>query len=371
MNSLGQILRTERERRGLSLEHVARETNISRVYLEALENENYSVFPGEPYLFGFLRNYAEFLELSSQDLINAYRSHKIQEQPSPLEDLVPPRASLPWKTLAAVGVGALVLGAGIFWWADLVRFVQDIPRYLFTDSGRSRSPQTYVLDAENRELDRRLYTGDRIEVVTGAETVSFEVSQIGDSVTLVSPLTEIRLRLGQETFLDLDEDRSMDLRIGVTDLDPRNPAMGAGLSLQRIETGQTIAGVEQTPVGNEAPVVIENNPNIRPDRQRPSVVVASVAAPGPIQVEISFRGKTLLRYQADERPREEGVWEKGEVLRVDATRQIFLGASNASAFSLRVNGKDIDLNAQDQVIARVLRWTQSGPGYQLRLDPVY
>jgi cytoskeleton protein RodZ len=58
---IGEILRTERESRGLSLIDVEEETKIRAKYLQALEEENYDEIPGEAYCMGFLRNYARFL----------------------------------------------------------------------------------------------------------------------------------------------------------------------------------------------------------------------------------------------------------------------------------------------------------------------
>jgi len=61
VESLGDKLKSTRERKGYSYDFVGKETNIARRYLEAMENEDFSQFPGESYLLGFLRNYGEYL----------------------------------------------------------------------------------------------------------------------------------------------------------------------------------------------------------------------------------------------------------------------------------------------------------------------
>jgi cytoskeleton protein RodZ len=66
MTAIGEQLRAAREARGLSLDQVADDTNIAKRYLSAMEEENFSVFPGDPYIIGFLRNYAEYLGLMHQ-----------------------------------------------------------------------------------------------------------------------------------------------------------------------------------------------------------------------------------------------------------------------------------------------------------------
>ena len=91
MESFGRILRETRERKNLTAEQIARDTRISRRFLEALEEENFSLFPAETYLIGFLRNYAEYLGLDKDELVTIYRNMKIQEQPLPMSELSPRR----------------------------------------------------------------------------------------------------------------------------------------------------------------------------------------------------------------------------------------------------------------------------------------
>ena len=69
MESIGEKLRLARERNALTLDQVARETHVAKRFLKALEDEDFSVFPGETYAMGFLRNYAEYLGLDPEELI--------------------------------------------------------------------------------------------------------------------------------------------------------------------------------------------------------------------------------------------------------------------------------------------------------------
>ncbi|MEN6364398.1 MAG: helix-turn-helix domain-containing protein, partial [Rectinema sp.] len=63
MARIGQRLRDARTAKSISLERVAEDTNIGLRYLTGLENDDHSAFPGEPYVVGFMRNYAEYLGL--------------------------------------------------------------------------------------------------------------------------------------------------------------------------------------------------------------------------------------------------------------------------------------------------------------------
>ena len=50
MESIGEKLRQTRESKGYTIEQIARDTHIAKRFLEALEDEDFSVFPGDLYL---------------------------------------------------------------------------------------------------------------------------------------------------------------------------------------------------------------------------------------------------------------------------------------------------------------------------------
>ena len=54
---LGPALKKEREMRGVSLADIARETRIGTRYLQALENEDFTMFPGVFYIRYYIKNY--------------------------------------------------------------------------------------------------------------------------------------------------------------------------------------------------------------------------------------------------------------------------------------------------------------------------
>lgn len=68
----GRALRATRERHGLSLDDIARETKIRRWYFECIETENKSELPAPVYLKGFLRQYAGILKLDADKVVADY-----------------------------------------------------------------------------------------------------------------------------------------------------------------------------------------------------------------------------------------------------------------------------------------------------------
>lgn len=63
METLGQILRRERERRGLTIEAIAGQTRINPLYFRAIEEGDRASLPGGFFYRSFLRQYVRLLEL--------------------------------------------------------------------------------------------------------------------------------------------------------------------------------------------------------------------------------------------------------------------------------------------------------------------
>ncbi len=76
MQTLGEVLKAERERRGVSLKDVEMATHIRTLYIKALEDNDFNVIPGEVYLKGFIRNYSVYLGLNEEEMVDIYRRQK-------------------------------------------------------------------------------------------------------------------------------------------------------------------------------------------------------------------------------------------------------------------------------------------------------
>lgn len=63
MQSLGEILRREREKRGLTIDALAEQTRINPAYFRAIEEGDRASLPGGFFYRSFLRQYARLLEL--------------------------------------------------------------------------------------------------------------------------------------------------------------------------------------------------------------------------------------------------------------------------------------------------------------------
>lgn len=90
MFEIGNSLREARLRQAIDFPRAETETRIRSKYLQALESERFEVLPGETYVKGFLRTYAEYLGLDGQLYVDEFNS-RFASGEEPLVSSVPAR----------------------------------------------------------------------------------------------------------------------------------------------------------------------------------------------------------------------------------------------------------------------------------------
>lgn len=73
MKSIGQVLKTARQKKNFTIEDIYKFIKVHPKYLRALESDDYSVFDGRVHSKGFLKIYAEFLELDTNEVLALWR----------------------------------------------------------------------------------------------------------------------------------------------------------------------------------------------------------------------------------------------------------------------------------------------------------
>jgi hypothetical protein len=87
---VGQALRKEREARGVSLADIVSETRISTRFLQALEDEEFGLFPGKFYIHYYIKNYLRACGADETAFFNTYQDYlnqvmkKVPETPPDL-----------------------------------------------------------------------------------------------------------------------------------------------------------------------------------------------------------------------------------------------------------------------------------------------
>ena len=118
--SLGALITKSRTDARLSIEDLAKATNIPSTLLRDMENDNFAKCGGETYARGHLRNIAAKLEIDERVFLDLFET-EVTAPAKPIRELLnennvtmpyqePKRIS--WKVLAAGSAAALVLFAG-------------------------------------------------------------------------------------------------------------------------------------------------------------------------------------------------------------------------------------------------------------------
>jgi cytoskeleton protein RodZ len=114
----GEILRAARLRRRLSLVEAEQATRIRQRYLQALEDDDYSVLPPGVYSVGFLRNYAIYLGVPPDDVISGSGDpRRRRDRRMSLQSVAPPIQLSAPRTMWLLAGGALIalLLLGLAW----------------------------------------------------------------------------------------------------------------------------------------------------------------------------------------------------------------------------------------------------------------
>lgn len=354
MESFGDTLKQTRERQGFDIDKVARETSISRDYIEALELENTDAFPGEPYLIGFLRNYADYLGLDAKHMIQLYRAKKIQEAPIPAGLLHDEKPS--YIVPLIIGISSVVLlAAGILLYYFLV--------FSRADDGKTvvdaeKAVQTYTLT--NVPIQKRLFEGDIISVKLPGGEVQMIVSSTTSSLRLDTPNGKQHVQLGEEVKLDVDGVSGSDIVIFLSDISKNDNARGAEVrmfTLAQTESVQTAeVDINSVPLASQLSASASSKQTVLFEGNRAY----------PFTINVTFRGACLFRSMADRNEPTEDYFTSGDIQTINANNGIRVWMSNANALKMQVIGDgktvDIEVGRPGQVLVQDIKWIKDYDG---------
>ena len=122
--SPGQLLKQKREEKGLNVDEVARSLNLTTRAINAIEVDDYDSLPGATYARGYLRNYAQLLNISADSLVDLFNSKLTAEKKKNEVSIDAPVVSSESKgndkgvMLGTILVAVVMFGLVIAWWQD-------------------------------------------------------------------------------------------------------------------------------------------------------------------------------------------------------------------------------------------------------------
>jgi len=376
MESIGAKLRNAREEKGYSLEQVARDTHIAKRYLEAMENEEFDSFPGEPYLLGFLRTYSEFLELSPQEMVSLYKNLKLQEQPAPMDELLVRRSPRPYIVAGIIAVLVIGLGIGAY---VLISSESFQARRVASEQQRQEAqeaPQPAAYTLEDEILEQPFSQGDIIDIPLRDGDFPLTIQQVADQVTIATGSGTQAVRPNQEQLVDVNNDGRPDIKLLVREINAQADPPTVVLRLDRVVQSPGMSGtaaLENAPppgTPTDTPVIGSSS---EPSRIKSSLLIGEYARREDFQVNITFRGQTMFRYKVDEGTREQHYEQNGDAFSTTVQDRFQIWLSNAGVVNFSVAGHELNLGDAGEVVAAVVTWTPDDAtgGQRLELIPVY
>lgn len=91
--TVGTTLRQRREKKRMGLAEVSRVTRIPVATLESIEQDHFDDLPGEVFVKGFLKSYAQMLGLLPEDIVARYTASRRVAMVTPLPVASPVQAA--------------------------------------------------------------------------------------------------------------------------------------------------------------------------------------------------------------------------------------------------------------------------------------
>jgi cytoskeletal protein RodZ len=217
MESVGELLKHEREAQGKTLEDVARATKLTMLILEALEADHFSVLPAPVYVKGHLRTYARFLGMNEEAIVDKYLRFTQQLEYEELDewDAVElelheekQRTGRRWVWIAVV---VTVVAAAICWYSVSERRGTSEPETSNSISTSADADTSAVVVEPVREAiaDDTMIEWHKLElVVVARDRTWLRVSVDGE------PVADLTLERGDQRQWEADEFFELDVGTG-------------------------------------------------------------------------------------------------------------------------------------------------------------
>src|SRR5574344_251246 len=364
MESYGAILKKAREDKNLDIETIVRETTITRQYIEALEAEDSSAFPGETYLAGFLCNYADYLGVNKEEVLKLYHAKRIQESPVPagLLKKQKPRYFVPLVVTLSC-IGAFLVAFAIYF------FVVRLPRIQVEhEKTVAQSMRAHQYTLTDKGETKRLYKGDQILVPSadGKSNVILTVNDTLGHLSIDTPTGNQIIELSEEREIDINGDGKNELIIYLSDISSTDAARGAEIHMLLKVNDTPEAAVVEVPAEKNTEAETTTTPEVERTHNAKQQLVLEDNRAYPFTVNVTSRGSCVSRYRVDRKNTVEDFYESGETINVTANNAVRLWISNINAVKIQIAADtkkfDLEVGKAGEIRVEDIKWVKDGEG---------
>jgi len=360
VESIGEKLRTAREAKKITVKDVSAETNISTLYIEALEEEDFERFPSETYLIGFLRSYADFLKLDSDEIVQSYKGHKIGESVTPLEELTKPTRPSIMMMLspltdryrniffaAGIAVVVLLLFLGInAMFTDDVDItggdsVENIKKEYTASSTGTQIDNVRNLQLHNNRGYILVYKNEAVQFLVDKKEIVFLLKEITADSVDIELLPENRV-----VSFKIEKPELVSLEGSPRDMTFTLKGLTENRAKIMVELGEEKEPAPEKEIAEETGIKVEDSTSVVAQNRKNLKIV----------LEADFTQKSFIEIYLDGAQKMRGFIPAGRSERWEAAEYIQIKIGNAGGFRARINGRNYSFGKSGQVANKVITW---------------
>lgn len=326
--SIGEKLKKARKERGWTLKDVQNKTKIRSRYLQALEEENFDIIPGEAYVRAFIKGYANQLGLDGNKLAEEYQQLKKEE--TRLEKEESQTIELPDDDNGNFFLHSKVLSASIVIILLLVIGFVVYNVFLLNDSqyGLQELSETYSTQSSNSDFSDKAKS-DKIETPQSSvatDSILKEPQKAEDTEEQADNMTNY-----VDNVIEEKKDNAVKSSIPV---------------FQKSSENKPVREEE-----NKIEVIKENR--IVEDEENKEV--QNIEKEKSIQIIVTAR--CWLRVKVDGKKVFEGILEKGDVKEFKGKKELYMKMGNAGGIKVKKGNEIIGpLGKSGEVTSKVFEF---------------
>ena len=217
VEDFGSYLKHERELRGVPLEEISGATKIHIRFLKALEENSFDELPGEVFIKGYIRSYANTIGSDVEEMLNIYKeSVELKNQ----ENLPAEEPSSKGSQKNYLSFGLMALGfLGLLFWVGSLLTKGDDPKEIKISPNQKKVEEIKLEPSVQSEISKEMTSKETLDAKDEASTQSktdkkpesLAVQQVPQEDSLQTKLTEQSEKQVNDSQSDLGLQGSRDI----------------------------------------------------------------------------------------------------------------------------------------------------------------
>ena len=212
--TIGMFLKYTRLKQKKSIESISEALCIRKIYIKALEEDDYETLPPIPYGVGFVRSYATYLGLNAQRIAQIYKQQAFPQKEKQNQTVVTEHTALttPKKKQIYIGLIAMVL-LYVFWLGTRAIQTQDdslsTPDVLLSEDidimPVDEEIDEEIVISENQDVETNPQTETQDESLVDSQVKTVDTNYTEEIKTVVPQKQTILLKFKGESWVELKD----------------------------------------------------------------------------------------------------------------------------------------------------------------------